>query len=287
MYREGFPYLGEELAVNARLPGAGQRWLRHGAVLGGYACLAALAVALGPADGRGLAGVVAAAAAVVLFLVRRALGRFMAWALCQPSWGFEAVEAPGLRAALASAGLRRVTVVTAMAGQRAAGRRGLSCRSGRAGVIFLPAYLKDPEGVIPEVARQIAAHEATHLARDDSMTSDLLGAGRLCLLLAVALTAPASLSWLLPALVILHVAFRWHVELACDRIAVQEVGPVTARAYVGYNSEMVERARSRPLARRLIWQARSKFTHPPWRMRRNAFTAAIAAQEQASPRTST
>ena len=47
MYGEGFPYLGEDVAVNVRLSGPGQRWLRHGAVLGGYVCLAALAIALG------------------------------------------------------------------------------------------------------------------------------------------------------------------------------------------------------------------------------------------------
>ena len=102
VHREGFPYLGEEVAVNARLPGPGQRWLRHGAVLAGYACLAALAIALGPAGSRGLAGLVAAAAPVVLFPAARAMARFLTWMLIlrQPSWGFEAVKAPGLRAAV-------------------------------------------------------------------------------------------------------------------------------------------------------------------------------------------
>jgi hypothetical protein len=52
MYREVFPYLGEEFAVNARLPGTRQRWVRHGAVLVGYVCLATLTIALGSAPGR-------------------------------------------------------------------------------------------------------------------------------------------------------------------------------------------------------------------------------------------
>jgi hypothetical protein len=51
MYWVGFPYLGEEFAVNARLPGPGQRWFRHGAVLAGYVCLAALAIASGRRTG--------------------------------------------------------------------------------------------------------------------------------------------------------------------------------------------------------------------------------------------
>ena len=283
MYREGFPYLGEEFAVTARLPGTGQRWFWHGAVLVGYVCLATLAIVLGPAEARGLAGAVAAAAPVVLFPARRLAGRFQAWMLHQPGWGLEAVEAPGLGAALVPAGLRRVTVVTAPAGHRVMRRHDAwSSRSGRAGVIVLPADLKDPEAVNPDVTRVVTAHEAAHLARDDSMTGDLLSVGRLCLLLVVALTAPASL-WLLLPLVAVPAAVRWRMELVCDRMAAEAAGPAPARTYVDHHSEMLERARGLPLPRRLIWRLRSTFTHPPWRMRRNAVTSVIAKQEQASP----
>jgi hypothetical protein len=282
MYRVGFPYLGEEFAVNARLPGPGQRWFRHGAVLAGYACLAALAIALGPADRRDLAGVVAAAAPVVLFPAWCGVARFMARSFVLPSWGFETVEAPGLRAALLSAGLRRLTVVTSSI-DPVKRRTSSALRSGRTGIITLSADLKNPDAATANRTLFLTAHEAAHLVRNDTMTSILLSVGRLCLLLVVALTAPASL-WLLLPLVALPVAVRWHTELSCDRIAVEAAGPVPARAYVDYYSQALERARSRPLPRRLIWWTWDKFTYPPWRMRRNAIAALIAKQEQASPR---
>jgi Tetratricopeptide repeat len=281
VYRVGFPYLGEEFAVNARLPGPGQRWFRHGAVVAGYACLAALAIVLGPADGRGLAGAVAAAAPVVLFLAWRVATRCMARIFVLPSWGFETIEAPGLRAALLSAGLRRVIVVTSSSD--AVKRTAWALRSGRTGIIGLSAHLKDPEGATPDRTLFLTAHEAAHVVRDDTMTGTLLSVGRLCLLLVVALTAPASL-WLLLPLVILPVAVSWHAELACDRMAVEAAGPVPARADADHYSEALERARSRPLPRRVIWWTWDKFTYPPWRMRRSAIAAFIAKQEQASPR---
>lgn len=285
MYREGFPYLGEEFAVKARLPGPWQRWFRHLAVLAGYLCLAALAIVLGPAGSRGLAGVVAAAAPVALFLAIRVLGWCEVRIFVLPSWGFETVEAPGLRAALLSAGLRQVTVVTSSSHPRL--NRNLSCtfRSGRTGIIALSAALKDPERVTPGFTRFLIAHEAAHVARDDTMTGTLLGVGRLCLLLVVALTAPGSL-WLLLPLVTVPAAVSWHRELACDRIAIEAAGRVPARVYVDYYSEGLERARSRPLPRRLLWWIWDKFTYPPWRMRRNAIAGFIAKQEQASPRAS-
>lgn len=121
------------------------------------------------------------------------------------------------------------------------------------------------------------------MVRDDTMTLTLLRVGRLCLLLVVALTAPGSL-WLLLPLVTVPIAVSWHTELACDRIAIEAAGPIAARAGVDYYSEALERARSRPLPRRLIWWIWDKFTYPPWRMRRNAIAGLIAEQEQASPR---
>jgi hypothetical protein len=117
------------------------------------------------------------------------------------------------------------------------------------------------------------------------MTQDLLSVGRLCLLLVVALTAPRSL-WLLLPLVTLPAAVSWHAELACDRIAVEAVGPIPARTYVDYYSKLLGRAGSRPLPRRLIWWTWDKFTYPPWRMRRNAIAGVIAKQEQGSHRAS-
>jgi hypothetical protein len=111
----------------------------------------------------------------------------------------------------------------------------------------------------------------------------LLSAGWLGLLLVMALTAPVSL-WLLLPLVTLPAAVRWHTELACDRMAVEAVGPVPARMYVDYYSEALERARSRPLPRRLIWWIWDRFTYPPWRVHHNAIAGVIAKQERASPR---
>jgi len=112
------------------------------------------------------------------------------------------------------------------------------------------------------------------------MTQALLSAGRICLLLVVALTAPVSL-WLLLPIVTLPAAARWHVELACDRIAIEAVGQIPARACVDYYSNALERARCRPLPRHLIWWTWDKFTYPPWAMRRNAIARVIANQEQA------
>ena len=284
MYREVFPYLGEEFAVNARLPGTRQRWVRHGAVLVGYLCLATLTIALGPADGRDLAGAVAAAAPVG-FLARRVLGWWMARIARLPSWGFEPVEAPGLRAALLSAGLQQVTVVTSSSDPGVKRYTTWASRSGRTGTIALAAHLKDPERATSELTRFLTAHEAAHVARDDTMTRDLLSAGRLCLLIVAALTAPGGL-WLLLPLVTVPAAVSWHTELACDRMAIEAVGPVPARAYVDYYSDLVERARSRPLPRRLIWWTWDKFTYPPWRMRHSAIAGFIEKQEQGSPRAS-
>ena len=283
MYREDFPYLGEEFAVNARLPGPGQRWLRHGAVLVGYVCLAALAIVLGPADERVLAGVLAAAVPIVLFLAGLAVQWWMARVTVQLSWGFETVDAPGLRAALLSAGLRQVTVVTTGSPPRLQRRTAVALRSGRTGIIALSAALKDPEWVAPDIARTITAHEAAHLARDDAMTGVLLRAGWLGLLLVMALTAPGSL-WLLLPLVIAPVAISWHTELACERMAIEVVGLIPARAYVDWGRAVAERARGRPLPRRLIRSTRRIFTYAPRRIERNVLARALARQEQASPR---
>jgi hypothetical protein len=283
MYREAFPYLGEEFAVNARLPSAGQRWLRHGAVLVGYAGLAALAIAFGPADDRVLAGVVAAAAPVVLFLAGLAVQWCLARVSVRPSWGFETVEAPGLRAALLSAGLRQVTVVTSSSHPGLQRRTAQSLRSGRTGIITLTAALRDPERVAPDITRAITAHEAAHLVRDDTMTRALLRAGWLGLLLVMALTAPGSL-WLLLPVVIAPIAVSWHTELACERMAIEAVGPIPARAYVDWCRASAERARGRPLPRRLIRSMRRIFTYAPRRIERNVLAGALARQEQASPR---
>ncbi len=285
MYREGFPYLGEEFAANARLPGTRKRWVRQGSVLVGYVGLAALAIVLGSPDGRSLAGAVAAATFVVVFLARRLVGWGMARIVGLPSWGFETVEAPGLRAALLSAGLRQVTVVTSSSDPGIKRHTAWALRFGRTGIIALSADMRDPERVTPDRALFLTAHEAAHVARDDTLTKNLLSAGRLSLLVVVVLTAPGSL-WLLLPLLIVPVAVSWHTELACDRIAVEAVGPAPARADVEYYSEALERARSRPLLRRLIWWTWDKFTYPPWGMRRGAIAAFIAKREQASPRAS-
>jgi hypothetical protein len=283
MYREAFPFLGEEFAVNARLPGAGQRWLRHGAVLVGYAGLAALAIAFGPADDRVLAGVVAAAAPVAVFLAGFAVQWCLARVSVLPSWGFETVEAPGLRAALLSAGLRQVTVVTSSSHPSLQRRTAAAIRFGRTGVITMSAALRNPERVTPDIVRAITAHEAAHLVRDDWMTSAFVRAGWLGLLPVIALTAPASL-WLLLPLLIAPVAISWHTELACERMAIEAVGPILARAYVDWCRASAERARGRPLPRRLIRSTRRIFTYPPSRIHRNVIAGALARQEQASSR---
>jgi hypothetical protein len=205
----------------------------------------------------------------------------MARMIAQPSWGFQAVEAPGLRAALLSAGLRRVTV-GAVSGFAVKRRSAWALRSGRTAVIGLSGYLRDPERATADRTLFVTAHEAAHVVRDDTLTGALLSAGRFSLLIVVALTAPASL-WLLLPLAILPVAVSWHTELACDRIAVEAVGPVPARADAEYCAQVIERVRSGPLRRRLIWQTRSVLRYPPWRVRRHA-RAAFIARRQASPR---
>jgi hypothetical protein len=280
---EDFPYLGEEFAVNAQLPGPGQRWLRHGAVLVGYAGLAALAIAFGPTDDRVLASVVAAAAPVALFLAWLPVQWGLARVSVRPSWGFETVQAPGLRAALLSAGLRQVTVVTSSSHAPLQRRTALAIRSGRTGIITLSAALRDPDRMAPDIARTITAHEAAHLARDDSLTGALLRAGWLGLLLVMALTAPANL-WLLLPLVIAPVAISWHTELACDRMAIEAVGLIPARAYANWCRAVAERARGRPRPRRLIWWARGIVTYAPGPIHRNVLAKALARQDQASPR---
>ncbi len=174
---QGFPFFGEDLGARPCLPGRGRRWLWHAAVLAGYAPLAALEIVLAPPATRVIALAAAVIAPIVLYLVISAIARQL-WRRRLAREDVEPVEAPGLRAALAPAGLREVKVFCDPRGHFTRSR-GAARRFGRVGMIFLRPSLRKAH---PDLTRFITAHEAAHLARDD-VTSEGL---------AVACLAPSS-----------------------------------------------------------------------------------------------
>jgi Clp amino terminal domain, pathogenicity island component len=274
---QGFPFLGEDLAARPCLPGRGRRWLWRAAVLAGYAPLVALEIVLAPPATRVIALAAAVIAPIVLCLVLSAVARPL-WRRRLAREDLEPIEAPGLRAALAPAGLREVTVFCDPGGHFTRSS-GAARRFGRVGMIFLRPSLRKAH---PDLTRFITAHEAAHLARDD-MTSEGLAAACLATLVGVAVaTRLTDLWWLyLPAFALI-VTLSWCQELACDRIAAHAAGPIPANEYIAYLGRADARRRSRPFLRRIRAQLTGRLTHPPGRMRRSALARAIAKASAAS-----
>jgi Zn-dependent protease with chaperone function len=270
---EGFPFLGSDLAARACLPGRGRRWAWRAAVLAGYVPLATIAIILAPSATRviDLAGTVIAPMA--LFLVMRTLearraGRRLASADLEP------IDAPGLQAALAPAGLREIKVFCDPHGRFTKRSNGSAWRLGKAGMIFLRPALQKRH---PDLTRFITAHEAAHLARDDS-TSSTLATACFTTLTFVSATIGSAYVWLLfyiPAYALI-VTLNWGKELACDRIAANAAGQIPARAFITHLSRGDARRRRLPFLPRIRAQLRSRFTHPTTRVRRNALARAIA-----------
>jgi hypothetical protein len=269
---QGFPFLGEDLAARRCLPGRGRRWLWRGAVLAGYAPFAALEIVLAPPATRVIALVAATIAPVVLSLVTGAVARPL-WQRWLAREDLEPVEVPGLRPALAPAGLREVKVFCDPRGRFTRRSRGAARRFGRVGVIFLRPSLKKAH---PDLTRFITAHEAAHLARDDVTSQGLAVACLATLVGLAAATRPTDVLWLYVPASALIVALRWCQELACDRIAANAAGPNPAREYIAHLGRADARRRLLPFLPRLRAQLRDLLTHPPRRMRRNALARTIA-----------
>jgi Clp amino terminal domain, pathogenicity island component len=268
---QGFPFFGEDLAARPCLPGRGRQWLWRAAVLVGYAPFAALEIVLAPPATRVIVLAVAVIAPIVLHLIMNALAR-PRWRRRLAREDLEPIEAPGLRAVLAPAGLREVTVFVDPGGHFTRSR-GAAWRSGRVGMIFLRPSLRKAH---PDLTRFITAHEAAHLARDDT-TSEGLAVACLATLAGVAIaTRPTELWWLYLPVFALTVALSWCQELACDRVAVHAAGPIPAHEYIAYLGRADARRRSRPFLRRLKAQLKGRLTHPPGRMRRSALARTIA-----------
>jgi len=150
---------------------------------------------------------------------------------------------------------------------------GAARRFGRVGMIFLRPALKKGH---PDLTRFITAHEAAHLARDDSL-SDALAVACLATLTGVAVaTRPADAWWLYISAFALVVTLRWCQELACDRIAANAAGPIPASEYIAYLDRADARRRNRPFLPRIRARLRDRLTHPPRRMRSNALARTIA-----------
>jgi Zn-dependent protease with chaperone function len=138
-------------------------------------------------------------------------------------------------------------------------------RSGAAAVIFRP-WLKQAH---PDLARFITAHESAHLARADTMTIAL----NIAAVAGVAATAmigdPAAL-WLTVPVLATIMWWNWRRELACDRFAAQAAGGPPARAFIAYLNRVDDLIHRRSRLRRWADRCRSRFTHPPARLRRAA-----------------
>jgi Zn-dependent protease with chaperone function len=269
---EGFPYLGRDFPG---LPSRGQRWLWHGAVLAGYAVLGAVAIAAAP----GFYGRVAAAGFLVVgYAVVNALTR-LTWRarvrnrLAQPD--VEPIPAPGLSAALSTAGVTDLAVVGLPAGDPIAGRSaGRAYRSGPAGTIVLRPILRRAH---PDLARFITAHEAAHVARNDSLSYRFAYCGLSTLLGALIGSGSLALLWLMIPAIGAAVGLRWLAELACDRIASSATGPIGATVFAAYLDRNESALRDKPGYRwRLL---RARLTHPPTRLRRRAMLSASPARE--------
>jgi hypothetical protein len=175
----------------------------------------------------------------------------------------------------------RAVISRAVEEAHALGRHHVGTEHLLLGWIILRRALKDPTEMDPDLARFIAAHEAAHLARDDSMTEDLAGVGRFCIAVIAVLTRPDTW-WLLMPLVALLPVIRWRAELACDRMAVQITGRIPARREIAYLRWVERQSRRRRPLRRLgfwLWGLR---THPTCRIRCDAIARILANEKQAT-----
>lgn len=260
------------------LPGRGRRWLWRAAVLAGYAPFAALEIVLAPPATRIIALAAAVIAPIGLYLVMYAVARPLWWRRVARE-DVEPIEAPGLRAALAPAGLREVKVFCDPRGRFTQRSRGAARRFGRVGMIFLRPSLKKAH---PDLTRFITAHEAAHLARDDVMSQGLAVACLATLIGVGVATRLTDILWLyLPAFALI-VTLSWGQELACDRVAVHAAGRIPAEEYLAYLGRADAGRRSRPFLTRIRAQLRAWRTHPPGRMRRSALERTIAKASAAS-----
>jgi hypothetical protein len=266
---QGFPFLGVDLAAYACLPGRGRRWLWHAAVLVGYAPLAALEIVLVPPAIQVAALVAAVIVPIALCPVMRAL----VWRRPLVGEGIEAVEVPGLCAALAPTGLRDVKVFRDPGGRFTGRSAGAARRFGRGGMIFLRPSSRKTH---PDITRFIAAHEVAHLARNDSMSDALTVACLAALVGVAAATRPSDLLWLWIPAEALVVTLRWCQEIVCDRIAANVAGPIPTNEYVAHLGRAAARRRRRPFLPRIRAQFMGRLTHPPLCIRRSALARTIA-----------
>lgn len=266
---EGFPFVGRDLAP---VPRRRHRLAWHAGVLAGIAMLGGLALLLAQPAGRfaaALGGVVPLALGVT------ALPAVARWQvlhrLARPDAQPAAV--PGMAAALAPAGVRNLILVCVPAGGRIAGRSaGRAFRFGGMGAILLRPELRSAN---PDLARFIAAHEAAHVARGDSMNYVLAYTGLigLCEVLVLGLN-PAAWLLLVPAFGG-YVMLRWLCELASDRLAVRVAGGVGGDEFIAYLARAAAAARAEPRYRRLA----GRITHPPARMRSAAIRRVLATAD--------
>jgi Zn-dependent protease with chaperone function len=266
---EGFPFLGRDLAG---LPGRRERWAWPGAVLAVYLVFCVIVLLLAPSpDER----IVAAVFLVLGFAVvntatlvssRTRIQRRVARA------DAERVAAPGLTAALAATGVRKLTVALLPPGDRVAGRSaGRAYRAGSSGTIILRPALRRAH---PDLARFITAHEAGHVARNDSLSYRLAYGAMAAVLAALVGSGTVWALWLLVPALAGQVWLRWQTELACDRIAATATGSISGAEFLAYlaRNDAAMKARPRYPLRRL----RALLSHPPDRLRRRAIARAPA-----------
>jgi Zn-dependent protease with chaperone function len=266
---EGFPFLGRDVPG---LPSRRERWAWHGAILAVYLvfCVVILLLAR-PGYGRvtaaaflvlGFAAVNVGTALSSRARVKQRLDRVAA----------EPVAAPGLTAALAATGVRKLTVALVSPGDRIAGRSaGRAYRSGSSATIILRPVLRRAH---PDLARFITAHEAGHVARNDSLSYRLSYCATAAILAAVAGSGALGSLWLLVCAPAGLVWLRWQTELACDRIAATATGSIAGAEFLAYLARNDAAMRAKPSYQ--LRRLRTRLSHPPAGLRRRAITRAPA-----------
>jgi Zn-dependent protease with chaperone function len=270
---QGFPYLGEDFSAVAGLASRWQCWSRNASVLIVYAAFAATAILLTPAERPINMGLALLGPATALVLGNAVVIRYLCrMRLAKPD--AERISVPGLRAALASARLRDVTVICVPGGRLTGRGTGQARRHGRAGMIFLRPAMKRGD---PDLARFVTAHEAAHLARDDISTLNVAVACLIGLFLVAASSAQAG-CLLVPAC-LGFIALQWRSEIACDRLALRAAGRIPADLFLAQLAAGDERRRKHPLPRRLVKQLAVLLSHPPTSVRRNALRQTTGSSE--------